>query len=235
MNPRPAVKPSSSLALLIGAGSVGPRLMARGLVESNAPTSAPGSSYSPEEVALLDEIGETIIPATDIPGAKAVGIGAFIAMMVTACHRPDDQARFHAGIAELARVYRERYQEEFMNGSSENRTAYLNALDRQHGRGGNKRTKYAPEPDTGDDGPMPHYYKVLKDFTILGYFTSEVGYTQALHFQEVPGRFDPDVPYHPTATTRLVHRVPPGLCSAAGLRNIIQRIECSRGCSSAGD
>jgi hypothetical protein len=182
------------LALLLGAGTLTPRLLARALAGGSE---APPAGYSPDDLALLDEIGETIIPATDIPGAKAVHIGAFIAMMVTDCYRPDDQARFRAGVADLARDYRKRFHEEFIHGSPEQRTAYLDGIDRIHGRGGKKRAKYAPEPDTGDDAPMPHPWKVLKDLTILGYFTSEIGCTQAINYVEVPGRYDPDVPWHP--------------------------------------
>ena len=62
------------LAVLMGASLVGPRLLAR-----NFGLATP-LDYSTEDIALLDEIGETIIPATSIPGAKAAGTGAFIAM-----------------------------------------------------------------------------------------------------------------------------------------------------------
>jgi hypothetical protein len=36
---------------------------------------------------------------------------------------------------------------------------------------------------------------MLKELTLLGYFTSETGYTQALRYAETPGRYDPCVPY----------------------------------------
>lgn len=183
----------AKLALYLGLGALAPRVLARGLAASDGPP----AGYTPDDLALLDEIGETIIPATDIPGAKAVGIGAFIAMMVTDCYRPEDQARFRAGVADLARGYRERHQEDFIQGSPERRTAYLNELDREHGRGPKRHVKYAPEPETRDDAAMPHPWKVLKDLTIVGYFTSEIGCTQAITYTEVPGRYDPDVPWHP--------------------------------------
>jgi hypothetical protein len=37
---------------------------------------------------------------------------------------------------------------------------------------------------------------MLKDLTVLGYFTSEIGATQALNFVEVPGKFDACIPYN---------------------------------------
>jgi hypothetical protein len=40
-----------------------------------------------------------------------------------------------------------------------------------------------------------HYFRMMKELTLLGYFTSEVGYTKAQRYVESPGRFDPCVPY----------------------------------------
>jgi hypothetical protein len=44
------------------------------------------------------------------------------------------------------------------------------------------------------DAP-PHYFRMMKELALLGYFTSEIGYTQAMRYIESPGRFDPCVPY----------------------------------------
>jgi hypothetical protein len=40
-----------------------------------------------------------------------------------------------------------------------------------------------------------HYFRMIKELALLGYFTSEIGYTQAMRYTEAPGRFDPCVPY----------------------------------------
>ncbi|MCU0622295.1 MAG: gluconate 2-dehydrogenase subunit 3 family protein, partial [Gemmatimonadaceae bacterium] len=47
-----------------------------------------------------------------------------------------------------------------------------------------------------DDEP-PHWFRMLKELTMLGFFTSEAGMTQALRYVESPGRFDPCVPHAP--------------------------------------
>jgi hypothetical protein len=41
----------------------------------------------------------------------------------------------------------------------------------------------------------PHYFRLIKELTLLGYFTSEIGCTQALRYIETPGRFEPRVTY----------------------------------------
>lgn len=44
------------------------------------------------------------------------------------------------------------------------------------------------------DAPA-HYFRMMKELTLLGYFTSEIGYTKAMRYVESPGRFDSCVPY----------------------------------------
>ena len=46
------------------------------------------------------------------------------------------------------------------------------------------------------DAPS-HYFRMMKELALLGYFTSEIGYTQAMRYIESPGRFDPCAPYAP--------------------------------------
>ena len=51
-----------------------------------------------------------------------------------------------------------------------------------------------PAPAITADAP-PHYFRMMKELAMLGYFTSEIGYTQAMRYVESPGRYDPCVPY----------------------------------------
>ncbi|HKW48312.1 MAG TPA: gluconate 2-dehydrogenase subunit 3 family protein [Gemmatimonadaceae bacterium] len=46
------------------------------------------------------------------------------------------------------------------------------------------------------DSP-PHYFRMMKELTLLGYFTSEIGCKQAQRYAETPGKYDPCVPYKP--------------------------------------
>jgi len=46
-------------------------------------------------------------------------------------------------------------------------------------------------------GQSVHPFRMLKELTLLGYFTSEIGCTVAQRYIESPGRFDPCVPYRP--------------------------------------
>ena len=42
-----------------------------------------------------------------------------------------------------------------------------------------------------------HYFRMMKELALLGYFTSEIGYTVAQRYVETPGRYDPCLPYTP--------------------------------------
>lgn len=149
---------------------------------SNAATD-PG--FSAAEVALLDEVADTILPTTSTPGAKAAQVGAFIALMVTDTYEPADQAIFRAGITKLNEASQAANQKDFMGASPEQRLALLKTLDQEQ-----KTYQDAKKKDDPN-----HYFRMMKELSLLGYFTSEIGMNQALRYIETPGRFDPCVPY----------------------------------------
>jgi hypothetical protein len=45
------------------------------------------------------------------------------------------------------------------------------------------------------EGDPNHYFALMKQLTLLGYFTSEIGATQALRYVAVPGRYEGCIPY----------------------------------------
>ncbi|MEO8466515.1 MAG: gluconate 2-dehydrogenase subunit 3 family protein [Gammaproteobacteria bacterium] len=166
--------------LLGGATLIGENVW---LAAEAAPSAESKSLFSASEVALLDEIADTILPTTSTPGAKAAGVGPFIAVMVRDVYDPRQQKLFRSGLATLERECRKQNGAAFMACTPAQRTALLERLDRE---------QYAQR-----DSGAPHYFRMMKELTLLGYFTSEIGYTQAMRYTETPGRFDPCVPYTP--------------------------------------
>jgi hypothetical protein len=167
------------LALVMGAPLFGLDAFLRG-----APLEGKVSdpTFSPADLALMDEVGDTIIPATDTPGAKAVGIGAFMAMMVRDCCDDRQHAAFLAGLAAIDAAAKARFGTDFVAASPAQRTELLAELDRQ------ARGPHAP--DQAQDG-----FRLIKELTLVGYFTSEVGATKALRYVESPGSLNGNVPY----------------------------------------
>jgi hypothetical protein len=171
-------------ALLGGVALVG----ASGLLEAServlpraAVTRQGVGPFTAQDVALLDEVAETILPETKTPGAKAAQTGAFMALMVADTYTERDQAVFRDGMQKLNAA-------SFMTLTPARRLALLEQLDREQ--------KAYMDARRGNDTP-PHFFRMMKELALLGYFTSEIGCTQAQRYVEVPGRFDPCVPHTP--------------------------------------
>ena len=65
---------------------------------------------SADQEALLAEIAETIIPKTDTPGAKELGIHQFVLTMVDDCMKKDDQVNFMNGLDEVDALAKKRIE-----------------------------------------------------------------------------------------------------------------------------
>jgi hypothetical protein len=152
-----------------------------------AGTNAAGT-FTAQDIAFLDEVADTILPETKTPGAKAAHVGAFMALMVTDTYDDQRQTIFRDGMSKLNAAA-------FMAATPEQRLAQLEQVDRE-------QKTYM---DAKKDSDPPHFFRLMKELTLLGYFTSEIGCSQAMRYRETPGRFDPCVPYAPGETTWAGH------------------------------
>lgn len=168
-----------------------------------AAVGVPIGEFTTDDIALLDEIADTILPPTNTPGAKAAQTGAFMALMVTDTYKPRDQQVFRAGMRTLDDACRAANGVSFMQATPAQRLALLERLDREqkeHRDARQAARKARAAADTAaarDDPPPAHYFRMMKELALVGYFTSEIGCTQALRYMESPGRYDPCVPYAP--------------------------------------
>ena len=169
------------LAAITGSIALGGELFVTGCRQTDKRAATP---FTASDVALLDEIGETILPTTDTPGAKSVGIGSFMTMMVSDCYDDAAHAAFQSGLAEIDATSRSHHGRSFLQCTPAERHEMLSALDREQAAQEKKR------------GETPHYFAMMKELTLLGYFSSETGCTKALRYAETPGSYDGDVPYH---------------------------------------
>ena len=138
-----------------------------------------------KQVSFLNEVGETILPTTATPGAKAADVGSFMAVMVRDCYSPADQKIFLDGLTKLDDASKKLNGKDFLASDAAQRTALLIGLDKE---------QKAFTLNQRKDDPS-HYFRMMKQLTLLGYFTSEVGATKALRYLPVPGRYVGDVPY----------------------------------------
>ncbi len=185
MNRRDAL---ARVALLMGGAVIGADYFLTGCspASSDKKDSAAGfKQLDTKQQAYLDEVGETILPTTKTPGAKAARVGSFMNVMVRDCYKPADQEIFTKGLEQLEAASQKMNGKGFLESTPAQRTALLTALDAEQKN--YAKTKTPEQPN--------HYFRMIKELTLLGYFTSEVGATQALRYLPVPGKYVGDYPY----------------------------------------
>jgi len=177
MNRRDAL---GRVALLLGGTVVGAELFLSGC--KNAPDKnigAGGTNFSNDDIAWFDEIAETILPATDTPGAKEAKVGAFWATIVKDCYTEADQKVFLDGMKKLNDACQQKNSKSYMESTPEQRHDLLVALDKE-------QKDYMAAKKKDDPS---HYFRMMKELTLWGYFTSEPGATKALRYVAVPGKY----------------------------------------------
>jgi len=195
MNRRDLLK---QIALLTGGAVIGGEVFLTGC-KSGATSEA---GFTAENIALLNEVGETIIPATNTPGAKAAQVGEFMKTFVTDCYTKKEQDAFIKGIDDLDKACKKMYSKSFMDADATQRHDLLVSLEKeakpynQQIDDKEKEQKEAARRAAKEfDGTPKHYYTMMKQLTLIGFFTSKTGATETLRHIQVPGKYDGALPY----------------------------------------
>ena len=171
--------------------------------------------FSDADISLLNEIADTILPTTKTPSAKAAKVGQFMTVMVNDCYEAPDQKIFHEGLVKIDEASKDKNGKSFMESTPQQRHDLLVDIDKKVKDYNQKINEYVSSltPDqrthmkiqqdfTGSD-PLAekrrenpdYYFQMMKQLTLLGYFTSEIGCTQAMRYVERPGSYNGDLPY----------------------------------------
>lgn len=203
MNRRDLLK---QIALLTGGAVIGGELFLTGC-KTGAKADA---GFTAANISLLDEVAETIIPATSTPGAKAAQVGEFMKVMVTDCYTQRQQDAFVSGIAQLDEACKKMNSKGFVECTPEQRKALLVGLEKEAKEFNTKRDEtdkplreehnkkneaLAWKDQTEFEGAPSHYYTMMKQLTLLGFFTSKTGMTETLRHIPIPGKFDGEFAY----------------------------------------
>ena len=157
-----------------------------GIMNGCKPT--PELNYKPvfftdDQARMIAEVAEIMIPKTDTPGAKDVGVPHFIDQILKECYNKEDQDNFLAGLKTFDDDARTSYGDPFME---------LDLAKQQE----HVKKVHDAVIDARKKGEMKETPFILrmKELTVTGFFISEPGATQVLHYDAVPGAYHGCVP-----------------------------------------
>ncbi|HYC84447.1 MAG TPA: gluconate 2-dehydrogenase subunit 3 family protein [Chryseosolibacter sp.] len=139
---------------------------------------------SPDQASLISEVAEVIIPKTNTPGAKDVGVPSFIDLMLKDVYSKEDQDRFINGLKEFDAAAETTYGDPFNELDDEQRAEHTKKIHDE-----------AIAAEKSDKKPEKRpFILMMKELTMLGFFTSEAGATQVLQYDPVPGAYKGCIP-----------------------------------------
>lgn len=189
MNRREAIQRT---ALALGYAVSGPALL--GVLKGCK--AAPDLNYTPvfftkDQALLVAELAEIIMPKTTTPGAKDVGVPAFIDTMLKEVYPQADQERFIKALSDFDTEAQTAYGDSFASCKKEDQVALVKKHHDEALAKSEVGTSFGWWRSGG--GAKPFVLEV-KELTLLGFFTSEAGATQVTQYNQVPGPFKGCVP-----------------------------------------
>ncbi|MFZ6010595.1 MAG: gluconate 2-dehydrogenase subunit 3 family protein [Bacteroidota bacterium] len=152
-------------------------------------TAKPTINWKPEfltadQGVLVSQVAEIIIPKTDTPGAIDTGVPSFIDLIVKDCYAKEDQDRFINELQAFDEEAKKAHGDAFIELSPEKQLEFVKKL---HDEAINAERNTSPPP------PRP-FILMMKELTMLGFFTSEDGATKVLQYNPVPGAYKGCIP-----------------------------------------
>lgn len=175
MNRRELLK---NISLLMGATVLGADFFLAGCKRADDRVERIGL-FTKSDIIFFDEIAETIIPRTNTPGAKDAQVGSFIADFVSNCYSQEDQIVIKKAMIDINKNSQTQFKKEFVNITSQQRQELLQ-------KGAVESKDYNLQKA---DNASLHYFTLFQQLTLMGFFTSEPGYTQVLRFEMMPGAY----------------------------------------------
>jgi hypothetical protein len=157
-------------------------------------------TMNPHQNATVTTICELIIPATDTPGATGAKVNEFIDLLLTEWFDAAETQRFLAGLAEVDTISHKRFGADFLSCSPAQQTELMKQFDEEAMRFASSQRLAARQPapqklvaqNHAQNPKLPphNFFYELKRLTLVGYYTSEIGFTQDLGLSIIPPGHD---------------------------------------------
>jgi gluconate 2-dehydrogenase gamma chain len=155
---------------------------------------------APDQALTVAEITERIIPATDTPGARAAMVDRYIDSFLKDIASEEEQAVFFAGLNEVNDLSMSRFKKKFTDLADPEKDEVLTEMSGNGSVGKSDDEVAAEMANEGErvmsgDVSGQRFFNMIRQLTITGYFTSEIGAKEALKFDEIPGKWQGCIPY----------------------------------------
>ncbi|MFN8357170.1 MAG: gluconate 2-dehydrogenase subunit 3 family protein [Spirosomataceae bacterium] len=129
-----------------------------------------------DQEEILVEMVATIIPEGQIPGAKSLGVPAFIQKMLTDCYESSVQDNFAKGLTSIQQLAQQQFNKPFAAGTASQKLDLLKSVE------------------STTNAELKSFFTLLKNLTIQGYTTSEYVMVNHLNYVMAPGHYYGCVP-----------------------------------------
>jgi len=128
--------------------------------------------FKPEEFETVGILAEMIIPADDMPGATDAQVDRYIDFVVfsAAEYKPELQKEWTSGLTQLNELAGKKFGRPFREISAANREHLLLEMS-------------LPERDVKASHPGFEFYRLVKEITVEGFYTSRIGLVQVLEYK----------------------------------------------------
>jgi hypothetical protein len=154
---------------------------------------------APDQARVVAAMAERIIPTTSTPGAKAALVDRYIDSYLKDVATQEIQAEFNAGLSELEELAKTKFENNFVKLSDKDKDAVLTEMAGGPTKEQTEAEKAAEMANEGEKvvamSEQQRFFDLMRELTITGYFTSEIGAKQALKFDPIPGDYVGCIPY----------------------------------------
>jgi hypothetical protein len=153
----------------------------------------PSSNYSlrtlnPHQNDTVVAMIDLLVPATDTPGAKAARVNDFIDVILTDWATPEERSEFLTGLDGVDTFSSSLFGKKFIEITTEQQTTLLKSLDDEVDWKHAPLRGRSPVPTSWRDSKLRgEFFRAFKSITFHGYYTSEIGFTQDLKLEIIPG------------------------------------------------
>jgi len=180
------------IMIATGAGFTGS--LAKNLIAGELPSATPSKSiFDANTSKMVAALSEIIIPKTDTPGAIEAGVPKFIEMMVADWYNDQERDIFFKGLVGLDTFCEGQFKKKFLKCNPEQQVTALKDAEQQaksyHAMG---LAGFGTDIQSKSIDRKTPFFNKIKELTVLGYYTSEVGAQQELAYDPMPMAYEGD-------------------------------------------